>query len=337
MPLTAGYGFMNYGGSLKNIFIKPFVDVFSTAKGVASELSVRAKTAAKVVVESALTTFIPLAKSHYTQIFQTMKKSLHEVRQRYQSVYDANDAAFRDKDAMFLAFMLDPSAFLTAKAVGYSPDVARNVLEVFVAGQSGVLEHVLQTVQYLKELSYELKDKAYYKRHVADRAYASAGKYRPQVPWEGQDEGTDPKELVEADEPRRNPKVELQKVLADPRLKKELESTRLAQSMRSDASRIVTMFASRVGRDADGIAAAHDLGDLSKLFGGEISDESLEQLPAPERAAAEEAILRATRSAMAEFYRRSLSDAIKLVEDGGVPSTNAYVRMLNGLTSRIRS
>jgi hypothetical protein len=333
---------MNYGGSLKKIFIDPFTDVFKTAKGVSTELATRAKTASKVIVETILSTFLPLYETNYTQIFKQMDKSLGEVRKKYQKIYEANDEAFADKDARFLAFLFDPSAWITAKTVSNSPAIARSILEVFTDGSSGVMDHVLETIRYLKELEMEVRNVSRYNRHVPSRIRKAAHAHRHDLPWEGHERGSEP--ILEAEEqapqqgqsnPEQTVAQKLQHALSNPQLKKELAESPLAQAMKADAQKIMSTLTSRLSQDIANVKAIDSLDDVVKLSHGKVHVPEAGQLTPQEKQIVEEAAVQNVKSALTEFYRRSLQGAIKHVQEDGVGNDSAYVRTLSALLQKV--
>lgn len=343
MMMGAGYGFMNYGGSLKNVFIDPFLDVLKTTKGVGTELATRAKAGIQVAIEAILSSLIPLYETNYSAIFKQMDKSLSEVKKKYEKVYQANDEAFRDKDARFLAFLYDPSAWVTAKTIESSPAVAANVLEVFTDGAVGAGSHLLEAIRYLRELEMELKGVSRYHRAVPHRLRKQAHTNRGMMPWESQTRGSEP--ILEAEvaapvpgaDPQQAIMQKMRKILSNPELKKEIAASPTAQAMRADGQKILSSVTGQLSKD---IAAAQSVGsidDIVRMSQGRVQAPNLGQMQPQEKQQAEAAVVSSTKQALSAFYKKSLEGGIKQAQSEGVGNDNAYIRTLQGLLSKVGS
>lgn len=334
-PLTGnGYGFMNYGGSLKNIFVDPFVDVFKTAKGVATELTARAKAAAQVAVETILSSFIPLYETNYSAIFKQMGKSLEQIKKKYEKVYQANDEAFRDKDARFLAFLYDPSAWVTAKAAETAPGAVASVLEIFTDSASGAGTHLAEALRYLRELQMELQGTSRYHRSVPQRLRRQAATNKHLLPWESKTRGSEP--ILEAgEEGQMTTAQKIEQILSNPELKKEIDASPTAQAMKADAQKLLGGLISNLSKDINAVKSIQSLDDIQRMSNGKVQIPDMGQVEPQEKAAAEQAAVSSVKQSLGEFYRRSLQGAIKQAESEGVGSNNAYVRTLQNLLAKV--
>lgn len=340
-PLGPGYGFFNYGGSLKNIFVDPFVDVFKTAKGVATELTARAKSAAQVAIEVILSSFIPLYETNYTAIFKQMDKSLEGIKKKYEKVYQANNEAFADKDARFLAFLYDPSAWITTKTVGNSPAAAANILQIFTDSRSGAGTHLIEAIRFLNELQREIKGVSRYNRHTAHRLRRSAASMSRTssldvAPWESveRDSGA----ILEAgDQAQMTMEQRIQQILSNPELKKEIAQSPIAQQMRKDGQAILGTLTGQLSKDIAESKSIKSLEDIVRMSHGKVQMPKIDVQNPQEKQQVEQAAVSSVRQSLSEFYRRSLQGAIKQVQDEGVAPDNAYLRTLQGLLSKVGS
>lgn len=343
MMSGAGYGMMNYGGSLKDVFIKPFTDVVQTVKGVATELVTQAKAAVQVSIEIILSSLIPLYQTNYSAIFKQMDKSLGEVKKKYEKVYQANDEAFRNKDARFLAFLYDPSAWVTAKTLESSPAAIASVLEVFTDGAVGAGSHLLEAIRYLRELEMEVKGVSRYHRMVPQRLRRQAHTNRDMMPWESRTRGSGP--ILEAEvappatgvDPQQAMAQKIRKILSNPELKKEIAASPTAQAMRADGQRILATVTGQLSKDIAELKSVNTLDDITRLAQGRVQLPDMSKVPPEEKQAADAAVVTSTKQALGEFYRKSLEGGIKQAQAEGVGNENAYVRTLMGLLAKVGS
>lgn len=334
-PLTGpGYGFFNYGGSLKNIFVDPFVDVFKTAKGVATELTTRAKAAAQIAIETILSSFIPLYETNYQAIFKQMGKSLEQVKKKYEKVYQANDEAFRDKDARFLAFLYDPSAWITAKAAESAPGAVANVLEIFTDSQSGAGSHLAEAVRYLRELQMELQGTSRYNRSVPQRLRRQAASNKHMLPWESKERSSGP--ILEAgEEGQMSTAQKVEQILSNPELKKEIDSSAMAQSMKIDGQKLLNGLFANVAKDINAVKSVQSFDDIQRMSHGKVQIPDMANVDPQEKEQAEQVAVSSVKQGLSEFYRRSLQGAINQAQSEGVGANNAYIRTLQNLLSKV--
>lgn len=333
-PLTGGYGFMNYGGSLKNIFVDPFLDVIKTTKGVATELTARAKSAAQVAIEVVLSSFIPLYQTNYSNIFSQMNKNLDEIKKKYEKVYQANDEAFQDKDARFLAFLYDPSAWVSAKTVESAPAVVADVLQVFTDSSSGAGSQLMEAIRYLRELQMELQGTSRYNRSVPHRLRRQASSHKDMLPWESKERVSKP--ILEAEQAAEMTTAQkIEKILSNPQLKKEIDSSKLAQEMKADGKKVLHGLFANLSKDISDVGRINSLEDVEKMSGGRVKVPDSKEMTPEETQQANAAAVGNIKKSLSEFYKRSLQGAIKQAESEGVGSNNSYVRTLQGLLQKV--
>jgi len=130
------WGYMDYGGPLSDIFVKPFVNVFNIAKAGVKEISIRLKTALRVALEVALTTIIPWMDTDYKRIFNNQREALKKFKQEHAELFKQNLLGFSN-DAKLVAFMLNPGIYITAGLVRKSPDVAARMVDTVKDAHAG--------------------------------------------------------------------------------------------------------------------------------------------------------------------------------------------------------
>jgi hypothetical protein len=118
---------------LYKIFVSPFTDVVKTVAGKSKELVRSVRTLLHVAFEAVVTTILPFVEDSYDEIFEKEKSDMAKIKSQYQSVYDANSAAF-EGDAKGLAFLMAPGPMLAAGLIKRGPDVALRTLSVLTGG-----------------------------------------------------------------------------------------------------------------------------------------------------------------------------------------------------------
>lgn len=334
MPTSGmGYGFFNYGkeGDIMNIFVKPFVDVFDTARAETAKLAARTKVAAKTIVEAALSSAIPFFVTHYRAIFDEQKKQLEALERKYKDVYEANAAAFRNKDALWLSFMYDPSAWITAKTIESSPRVVVGVLETLTPGAEGMATYLMSVLHYAREIWLELQEVPYYKRHLASRLRRQSPKYAFDNPFESVDRDSDSlrEERDEGRERVAQLEAKMMRMVNDPRFAREISALPKVREMKNDAKKLLSSFTGALSKDISNVASMRSLSDVSRATGGKVHPASGSD---PQ---AEEMAVQQIKAGLGKFYRTSLEGALSEVTSQGVPEGNAYVRSLRALLSKV--
>jgi hypothetical protein len=138
------YGYDSYGGMggmgggsndvLYNAFVKPFVDIIGVTAGSAKEVARKGHTLLKVSVAAALTTFIPVLKDKYKEIFEEDREAIRKIKSDYAQYYDATWEALKHDDILIAAFMFRPDLFLTYGFAKHAPKVAAGLLSIFTGG-----------------------------------------------------------------------------------------------------------------------------------------------------------------------------------------------------------
>lgn len=341
------WGFMDYGGSLKSIFVDPFLDVGKTAAAALSKVASRTKTLVKVVIETALTTSIPFLQSNYRLIFEQEKKELQKIREKYKDVFKANDEAFT-KDVMLVAFMISPSAFITAKAAAKSPTLLMNTLEIFSHGNENLTAYLNDIKKRLEDIDKNLRDDVEnYKldRHDKFVPKNSRGPYmtakkRELVKKAGLSAESKNHPLRE-DAIQKSPQQQkndlLMQVATDPHVKQMIEASPVAKQMELDARRVVLQISNGLLKEAMSVLSVTTLQQLQQLVKRPLGLEKLASLQPEEKAQAEQVTLQQIKAAMKAFYVRSVQTEIDTLLGQGLDPNNLYIASLRNTVSKIQA
>jgi hypothetical protein len=263
-----------------------------------------------------------------------MGKSLEQVKKKYEKVYQANDEAFRDKDARFLAFLYDPSAWITAKAAESAPGAVANVLEIFTDSQSGAGSHLAEAVRYLRELQMELQGTSRYNRSVPQRLRRQAASNKHMLPWESKERSSGP--ILEAgEEGQMSTAQKVEQILSNPELKKEIDSSAMAQSMKIDGQKLLNGLFANVAKDINAVKSVQSFDDIQRMSHGKVQIPDMANVDPQEKEQAEQVAVSSVKQGLSEFYRRSLQGAINQAQSEGVGANNAYIRTLQNLLSKV--
>lgn len=329
-----GWGMSNYGDSLKKVFVDPFIDAGKVIKASSSKLLLRMKTLAKVAIETILTTMIPFLQSNYTLIFQNEREQLKKIHEKYKKSFEAVDRAFTG-DAAFLAFMVSPEAYITAKFVAKSPEMAVGLLETLAVGNENLTKYFADLKNRLKLIDKELKDDVSNYKIGSGGTFVRRGARGPYMTQTGIS-GSAPVAMEAVAPPGPNPKVELvMQALKQPDVMRQLTETQLAKSMKADAYGVVQRIGHNILGEAQKVLSARTLDDLQRVTGKQVNVAGLEELQGPDRVNLEETVLKQVKASMKEFYTKSLQDEIAKTEEQGVDPNNLYIQALKGTLSKV--
>lgn len=81
------YESSDYGPSLYDAFIRPFVNVLKTTKAAAEKAATKTQLVANTVTYTVLTTIVPLYKASYKEIFAADARRMERIQQKYADVF----------------------------------------------------------------------------------------------------------------------------------------------------------------------------------------------------------------------------------------------------------
>lgn len=357
--MGSGWGYYDYGKPLSDIFIKPFLDVGTTAMAVGTKFAARSKTLVKTLIETALTTAIPFLQSNYALIFSQEKQELEKIKEKYKAVFEANNAAFTE-DVMILSFMLSPSTFLTAKTAQYAPDAIMSTLEVFSHGSENIAAYFEDIRKRIGAIEQDLKmnpddykvrgDKVVgansrgpymtkAKRDLVKKAgLQDALEFDDDVIFEAmpvQQVQQPQQQAPAAQTPEQKKTAILMQVASDPNLKKMIASSPLARQMETDARQIASNISSKIMKEASGVLNVKTAQDLQRVINKPIGLEKLNAMQPQEKQQAEQTLLTQTKAAMKSFYVKTIQTEINNLTAKGVDANNLYITTLKNTMAKV--
>jgi hypothetical protein len=124
---------------LKAAFVDPLADIFNTAIHGIKDMGVRVKSTIKTLVKGLPTLFVPFLDADYAGIAKEEEEELNKLKEKYQEVFNRNDAALYGTDLAPMLFLLDPQKFLGAKLAQATPAVglaSLRTLQIMTGGTS---------------------------------------------------------------------------------------------------------------------------------------------------------------------------------------------------------
>ncbi len=353
---TGGYGFgmSNYGDSLKNVFIDPFIDAAGVIKASGTKLATRVKTLATVAIETILTTMIPFLKSNYTAIFKKEKEELQKIKEKYKKYFEGVDRAFVG-DTAFLAFMISPTAFITTKTLRISSEAVVELIERICEGDKTVVDYMKDVASRLKNIQQQLNDDPSNYRLDPSGNVIKRGARSPYMtkkkrdilnkagisPVSQQNSGMKRAGITISEDAAQGGSVEAQKAaflaraLANPEIKKRIDASPAAQAMKKDAMGLVQRIDQNILGAAKRVLNVKTLQDLQAAMHKPINIPNADELQGEDKENLEHVVLAQVKAAMKEFYVKSLKDEIARIQGTGVDANNLYIRALNDTLSKV--
>lgn len=304
-PFGASFGSEK---DLYNVFVKPFTDVAATAAGKGKELSQKAQTLAKVGFEAIATSFLPFLQDDYEKIFAKEEEAITKLKSQYKDIYDSTWTAFRDHDVLTAAFMYAPAAMITAKIAQQAPIQTIKVLNVLTGGNlDGFLNKVL------KVLKPDTKK-------PLDRDSGEG------MPMEG---------IIRE---LHKKQIDIGKVLTQKKLKQAIDDNPKTTKMRTDAKEVLESSLNQVLKRANAISGATSIQDLESKLGTKLKGtDKLQQVPANERQALEQNLIKGLKKSAISMYIKGLTQQVDKAEKQGVPAEHPYVVLIQGVISKLKS
>jgi len=299
---------MDFGGpSLYNVFVQPFTDVLKTAKAGGEQIAASARATLKTAFEITLSSIIPFFAANFKDIFDKEKEDLRKIKEKYREVFDRTDAALGSDELLIWAFLVDPSAVLTAKAAKKS---ARVVIDIFktLAGTSPEL------LKYLRNVTVNFKDQA----KKITRAHRRH-KYGDFSIW--YDSFARSGTLIEE---ANDPQKYLISALTSPEFKKLLASSPIVAGMKKDAlSALNTTLHSIIGQ-AKKIDSLTSIDQIKSTF-PEADFSKFDALSDQDKTSLGPKLVQSIKSAGKNVLKKSLQSHIEHVESLGLPTNHPLV------------
>lgn len=329
-------------------FAAPFQELFAGVK----KSVVHARTLVKVVFETVMTTLIPFLGSDYKEIFEKRDQEIEKITSEYAEIHRATMDTFKNKDFVFTAFLMAPSAFLTTAFITKTPKAAIDLLK-FVGGDV-VSDNVAAFSGWFKETKSDLK-----------RTFSGSSRYESVNRTVGEvlsETTVDREEALRSFSDSTGKK--LLELFGSPEVKKALQGDK-ARRMQQDASLVLVGSLENTLKHAKAaIAKAGSIEELNKMSGGEVkseveksakevsqpskdtteADENGEQeqqkkpistLPNMEQIAG--AVTQAAKAKVKEFYIKKVQDQLHNEVKQGIPEGHPYVKAAKKLIEQLKS
>ncbi len=338
-----GYGMMNYGPSIRSWAIDPFLDLGKIFKASAMKIGTRVKTLGKIIVETVLTTVVPVLETNYKLIFEHEKNDLNKIRDKYRDAFSRVDGAFTE-DVMMLSFMLNPSSFVVGKVAANSPKQILSALEIFSHGNDNIKQYLDNVSKRLEQIHNDLtQDIDQYKIDQKGK-FVPKGQRGPYLTQKKRDQfqkagimdsvNYSDHAIFESQKQETETSY-IQKVLEDPNLKKLIESSPLAQQMQKDARNVANDLGNKILQEVRRVFAAKTIEDLQQIVKKPLGSEKLNTLSPQEKQQAEQILITQVKSAMKQFYIKSLEGEINNSLQRGISPNNLYIATLKNMINKI--
>jgi hypothetical protein len=326
------WGFMDYGGPLSDIFIKPFTNIFNIAKAGVKEIGIRLKTALKVVLEVALTTIIPWMETDFRKIFDTQRQELRKFKQEHAELFKQNMLGFSN-DAKLLAFMASPNLYITAGLIRKSPETVVRMVDSIRDSHASwieeweVIKHrvMLPFDPYAQKTSKSIAGRRHYS--MVRKHYAHG--YRPE----------DVPQVEEALNPQQRkltPQEEMANFLKRPDVVQDLNSSQTSQQLKKEGEAVLKSINISLLKSITKVLNIKSVQDIEHLTGKRISDKFVNLTP-QERQKAEQIVVQQVHSAVKSFYIKNITAQIENIKRDGVDPNNIYIQTLNNILNKIKS
>lgn len=273
----SGFGFGDMGGmggmggmysmgsteGLYNTFVKPFVEVIQTTSGVTKEFMRRVSTTVSVAFEVVLTTFIPVIRDSYDEIFENERRDIEALREKYKAIYASNEEMFYHSDMNVLAFSISPVNYFTGIFFRKSPKAAQKAFEI-VTGDNSTVKYWFKRLSMLHDFTGSDRDwqKAEWQYNLQRRRFdddAIRGGQRKR----GESVEARPV-ITEGDQSWKKDayKELINDMMNDQQVIDAIEKSSVVRGMHDDAVKIVKKFHHAVKVEAD---SANDIKDFNSL------------------------------------------------------------------------
>jgi hypothetical protein len=115
---------------------KPFVDVGKTALAGVLDMSQRVWGLVKTTLKAVTVSIIPFAKANFENINRTTHSRTQAIMSKFSDVFERTDKALGHNDLHAIAFMMNPAAYILAKAMP-----SEKTLKSFAAAKKSDARH----------------------------------------------------------------------------------------------------------------------------------------------------------------------------------------------------
>jgi hypothetical protein len=229
-----------------------------------------------------------------------------------------------------MAFMLNPTAFLTTQFFLKAPKGALNLVSSLTNGSlDPFLDKVKEQVKtggFKEKKSRKSSEEAFkdklYTQFKKDDSYSTQIESR----------------LYESDESNTTPVNWLAKVLSSKQVKEKVAESPKVHEMQEIGKKLVAETLKKVLTQASGVLKAKNLSDVEKATGKKVpGTEKLANVPKDEKQALEEKLVSAVKASMKTFYVKKLEERVKKAIDAGVPADHPFVSAHKKAVSHIQS
>lgn len=316
---------------------KALMNPISTFIGKAKELAVKTRTLLTVGVKSLVSTFVPMYSAKYKEIFDREAEDIKRIRSEYADVYRQTDEALRSKDALLLAFMVSPLAYLGTKAATMPPDSLKGLLSATTGGFSDdVFDFAKNKLE--KKLLGPKSEPGRQEKTSSARALEWSRprnveleviKVKDRALREDRDSGFDPMTIL------ANKKF-LEKVLSSPKTKE----------MQADALKVHReTIASLYGQVEEILKRTNTVDDIKKSMklppDKKVAAEKLlldlKKLPPDEKVAAEKLLLDSIKQSIKRFYEESIKAHVRDLIEAGMSEKSQVAKDYVELIKKIQA
>ena len=312
---------------LYKAFIKPFVDVASTAIGKAKELKESAKTLLRVTLQGLIANMIPGLQVNYKKIFDEEKEEVEKIKKEYSEVYNETDAALRSTDAGFFALMAFPGPVLAANAAKMAPSALAGTLSAITGGTTDKIYE--KAKEFLKYAEDEILTPIGTKK---DRQYSSFVRNGTVI-----NEKDDKNEVDEA----------IEEVLRDPKfINAILKSSSKTRKMQKEAQTIYKETLQEIYDLAIGLFEKtktiedlrRSIQKMKKVPQSVKTDmNNLSQLKGKDKKNAEEMLIKTVQKSFKEYYEKNVESHVNSMKKSGVPEDSPVIKDYMKLLSKVKS
>ena len=327
-----GYGGMqsytqNIGDFAGLLGLKGIMNVGKTALAQSKIVGTSVKTGLKVVLQTVLTTLIPVYGYNYQELFDKEKAEIKKIKDEYRDVYRATDEVLGG-DAALLAFFASPALVLGAVAASKGPDAAKSLLS---AASLGISDDILSTaIEKLKDAGRWTvgEDDATKKARKREKAQKSGVK----SPMDFFGEGA----LHEDEE--QGKKMSMKDLVTNKKVLEKALGGEKSQKLQNFARETYQNTLKAVYAQAKEALASTQSVDALVKHAKKDRDKLASQVKEIQKGSPEEkALLDAARKSVKDLYVKNLTKVADDVVSKGVPESSKFVKDYRAVISRIQA
>jgi hypothetical protein len=327
-----GYGGMvsytqNLGDFAGLLGLKGIMNVGKTALAQSKIVGTSVKTGLKVVLQTVLTTLIPVYGYNYAELFDKEKAEIKKIKDEYRDVYRATDEALGG-DAALLAFFASPALVLGAVAVNKGPEAAKSLLS---AASLGISDDILdKAIEKLKDVGRWAVGED--ERTSKSRKREKAQKTGSKSPGDFFGESA----LNEDDSEGK--KMSMKDLVSNKKLVAKALGGEKSQKLQQFARETYQGTLKAVYAQAKEALASTQSVDALVKHAKKDRDKLVSQVKEIEKGSPEEkALLDAARKSVKDLYVKNLTKVVDDVVSKGVPESAQFVKDYRAVIQKIAS